>query len=977
MADETRYARLRGVRVHNLKGIDLDLPLDRLVVLTGVSGSGKSSLAFDTLFAEGQRRYIETFSAYTRQFLQTLDKPDADRIDGLPPAIAVAQRVARRSGRTTVGTMTEVHDYLALLYARLGRIVCRNCGLDVRPADAEDVAKAIDALPEGTRYQVAFPLEVRPETDRTALADVLRGDGFVRVRADGQAIALEDGPVPMPADGAVEVIVDRLVRGREDPSRRLDSIETAFQKGLGRCRIVGEAETLTFYNGWRCARCGADYLAPEPRLFLYGSAVGACPTCEGFGRVIDLDLTRVVPDPAKSLADGAIAPWTTPAYRGSLDELLRLAPALGLPTDVPFASLGPAQVRRIVEGDPGRGFLGLRGFFRLLESKTYKVHVRVFLSRWRGYHPCPDCGGKRLRPEALAVRLVPRTGEESSVPVGCVQRTDSGEAEGVGALHAPYNDQAGIGPAVRAGLDIAALSSLTIREARAFLANFAADEGGGPIVRRALDPVLTRLEYLERIGLDYLELDRLARTLSGGEARRVSLTTALGSGLVNTLYVLDEPSIGLHPRDVGRLIAILRALRDAGNSVVVVEHEAEIMRAADLLIDIGPGAGEAGGRVLYVGPPAGVAGVAASATGAFLSGRLTIPAPERRRPPGRGSIVLRGAAGHNLQSIDVEFPLGLLCVVTGVSGSGKSTLVEETLYPALLRRIKNEHLPGAPYRELAGAEGLDDVVLIDQAPIGRSSRSNPVTYLKAFDEIRKTFAETHEAKLRHYGPSKFSFNVPGGRCDACEGTGDQTIDMQFLADVRIRCPECRGRRYRPEVLEVTYRGKNIAEVLDLTVRESFSFFRHRPKAQTKLRPLLDVGLDYLRLGQPASTLSGGEAQRLKLAGFLATSPAAATRQASSPKTLFLLDEPTTGLHPADTAKLLDALHALADLGHSLIVVEHSPEVMRAADWIIDLGPEAGAAGGRIVAQGTPEEVARSGTHTGRALAEVFGSSEGG
>jgi excinuclease ABC subunit A len=932
MADGRRSARLRGVRVHNLKGIDLDLPLDRLVVLAGVSGSGKSSLAFDTLYAEGQRRYIETFSASTRQFLQALDKPDADRIEGLPPAIAVAQRVARRSGRTTVGTMTEVHDYLALLYARLGRVVCHHCGLEVRPAGAEDVARAVDAFPDGSRYQVAFPLEVRPETDRDALADALRADGFARIRADGQTSTLEDGPVPMPAEGAVEVIVDRLVRGREDPSRRLDSIETAFQKGLGRCRIVGEAETLTFYNGWRCARCGADYLAPEPRLFLYGSAVGACPACEGFGRVIDLDLARIVPDPSKSLEAGAIAPWTTPAYRGHLDQLIGLAPALGLPVDVPFRDLSPAHVERVVEGDPGRGFVGLRGFFRLLESKAYKMHVRVFLSRWRGYHPCPDCGGTRLRPEALAIRL--------------------------------------------GGLDIAALSALTIGAARGFLADFAAAEGAGPIARRALGPVLARLEYLGRIGLDYLELDRLARTLSGGEARRVALTTALGSGLVNTLYVLDEPSIGLHPRDVGRLVTILRDLRDAGNAVVVVEHEEAILRAADLLVDIGPGAGDAGGRVLYVGPPAGVAEVAESATGAFLAGRLKIPAPERRRPPAHGAIVLRGAAGHNLKHIDVEFPRGLLCVVTGVSGSGKSTLVEETLYPALLARVKGEHRPAAPYRELAGAEGLDDVALIDQGPIGRSSRSNPVTYLKAFDEIRRTFAETHEAKLRHYGPSRFSFNVPGGRCDACEGHGYQTIDMQFLADVLIRCPECRGRRYRPEVLEVTYRGKSIAEVLDLTVREAFSFFRHRPKAQAKLRPLLDVGLDYLRLGQPASTLSGGEAQRLKLAGFLATSPAAATRQASGPKTVFLLDEPTTGLHPADTAKLLDCLHALADLGHSLIVVEHSPEVMRAADWIIDLGPEAGAEGGRIVAQGTPEEVARSGTHTGRVLAAAPGGSGG-
>jgi excinuclease ABC subunit A len=929
MTAAERHAHLRGVRVHNLKGIDLDLPLNRLVVLTGVSGSGKSSLAFDTLYAEGQRRYIETFSPYTRQFLETLDKPDADRIDGLPPAIAVSQRVAKRSSRSTVGTVTEVHDYLALLYARLGRVVCRACGAEVRPASSDSVARAIDALPAKARYLIAFPMEVRPGSDREALAALLREDGFVRVRVDGQVVSLEQGPIPEPSDGTVEVVVDRLVRGSEDPARRLDSIETAFEKGLGRCRIVSDSGTLTFFNGWRCPACGADYLAPEPRLFRFNSPAGACPSCEGFGRVIDLDLARIVPDPSKTLKGGAIAPWTTPAYRGVLDDLLELAPALGLPTDIPFKHLAPEQVRVVVEGDRGRGFPGLRGFFRGLESRSYKMHVRVFLSRWRGYRPCPDCGGARLRPEALAVKV--------------------------------------------GGLDIAALSALTIREARDFLRELGPDVAQAPVSRPALDPALTRLDYLDRIGLGYLTLDRPARTLSGGEARRVSLTSALGSGLVNTLYVLDEPSIGLHPADVDRLIEGVKRLRDSGNSVVVVEHEEAVMRAADVLVDIGPGAGEAGGRLLYMGPPAGVAEVAESATGAFLSGRKRVVSPARRRPPDRGRITLRGASGNNLKGIDVEFPLGLLCAVTGVSGSGKSTLVEETLYPALLRRVKDEHLPAAPYREISGARDLDDVVLIDQSPIGRSARSNPVTYLKAFDEVRKTFAETHEAKLRNYGPSKFSFNVEGGRCEACEGNGYRTIDMQFLSDVLVRCPECRGTRYRPEVLEVTYRGKTIAEVLDLTAREAFGFFRHRPKVQARLRPLIDVGLDYLRLGQPASTLSGGEAQRLKLASFLATSPTSAMRQAERPKTLFLLDEPTTGLHPADTLKLIDCLNSLVDLGHSLIVVEHSPEIMLCADWLLDLGPDAGEAGGRVVAQGPPEEVARSGTHTGRVLAALLGN----
>ncbi len=923
-APDDRLIRLRGVRVHNLKGIDLDLPLGRFIVFTGVSGSGKSSLAFDTLYAEGQRRYVETFSAYTRQFLERLDKPDADHIDGIPPAIAVSQRGQRRSGRSTVGTVTEIHDALALLYARAGRVFCLRCGREVRPADPQSVAAAIDELPERARYLIAFPLEIRPESDRAALADGLREDGFVRVRVDGQVVAIESGPLPEPADGTIDVIVDRMVRGSEPEGRRLDSIETAFDKGLGRCRILTDDQALTFYRGWRCAGCGLDYPEPDPRLFRYGSPLGACPTCEGFGRVIDLDLARIVPDPNKTLAEGAIAPWTTPAYREWNDDLLRAAPTLGIPTDRPFRHLAAEQVRPILEG--AGGFGGLRGFFRVLERKSYKMHVRVFLSRWRGYRPCPDCNGKRLRPEALAVKV--------------------------------------------GGLDIAALSALTVREALRFLQGVSDEPRVAAVRRRVLDGVLGRLDYLDRIGLDYLTLDRQARTLSGGEARRLALTKALGSGLVNALYVLDEPSIGLHPRDVGRLVAAIGRLRDAGNTVVVVEHEEAVVEAADLLVDIGPGAGESGGRVLYTGPPAGVVDAEGSATGDFLSGRRRVTIPRTRRKPS-GALSLLGARGHNLKEIDVEFPLGVLCLVTGVSGAGKSTLVEETLYPALLRRLKSEHLAGEPFRELRGTEGLDDVVLIDQSPIGRSPRSNPVTYLKAFDEIRKTFAATHEAKMRNYGAGQFSFNVEGGRCNACEGNGYLVVDMQFLADVMIRCPECRGTRFRPETLEVTYRGKNIAEVLDLTAREAFGFFKHRPKVQARLRPLLDVGLEYLRLGQPANTLSGGEAQRLKLASHLASSPAAIARASVGPKTLFLLDEPTTGLHPADVLKLVECLNALADFGHSLIVVEHSPEIMAGADWIIDLGPEAGDEGGRVVGAGVPEEVAQLDTHTGRVLAEVL------
>ena len=984
MADDPRSIRLRGVRVHNLKGVDLDLPLHRLVAFSGVSGSGKSSLAFDTLYAEGQRRYVETFSAYTRQFLERLDKPDADLIDGIPPAIAVAQRAGgRRSGRSTLGTVSEVHDHLALLYARVGRVTCPNCGEGVEPADPSSVVRAIEGLAEGTRYLVAFPLDVRPDSDRSALAEALRSEGFTRVRVGGQVARLEDGPLPEGSEGGIDVVVDRLTRGSEAVGRRLDSIETAFAKGLGRARVIveGDGPELTFYRKRRCPRCGLDFADPDPRLFRYNSPLGACPTCEGYGSIVDLDPARIVPDPSKTLREGAIAPWNTPSHETNLKDLIAAAPKLQIPLDVPFSELSPTRVDLIYNATPKQGFPGLKLFFRKLESNSYKMPVRVFLSRFRGYHPCPDCQGRRLRPEALAVRVgaVPEPIPPATPPHPNPPPRGGREPEkalpprggGLGWGGSSHHRQHWNDPAARVGgLDIAELSSLTVRDARAFLAEVELQEAANPAALRVLDQVRGRLDALDRIGLDYLTLDRPARTLSSGEGRRLALATALGSGLVNTLYVLDEPSVGLHPRDVGRLIATIAGLRDAGNSVVVVEHDEAILRSADWLVDIGPGAGESGGRVLYEGPPEGVGNVPESATGAFLSGRKRASVPDRRRTP-KGQIVLTGASGNNLKDVDVSFPTGVLCVVTGVSGSGKSTLIEETLHPALVKAILGEPLPSLPFRGLSGFEAFADVVLVDQSPIGRTSRSNPVTYLKAFDEVRKTFAATHEAKTRNFGAGKFSFNVEGGRCGVCEGAGNLTIDMQFLADVRMRCPECHGTRYRPEILEVKYGGKDIAEVLDLTVREAFGFFRNKPKVRARLRPLMDVGLDYLRLGQSASTLSGGEAQRLKLAGFLASSPAAMTRAARGPKTLFLLDEPTTGLHPLDVAKLLETLTRLLDLGHSLILVEHGPDVLRAADWIIDLGPEAGGRGGRVVAEGTPETVARSGTHTGRALMELL------
>ncbi len=931
MADDRRVIKLRGVRVHNLKGVNLDIPLHKLVAFSGVSGSGKSSLAFDTLYAEGQRRYVETFSAYTRQFLERLDKPDADQIDGIPPAIAVAQRSGgRRSARSTVATVAEIHDHFALLYARLGKVTCLNCGRLVEPSSPATVVAAIEAFPEGTRYLVAWPLDVRPDSDLEGLAEALREDGFSRVRVNGQIVRIEAGAIPTPTGaGGIDVVVDRLTRGTEAGNRRLDSIETAFGKGLGRCRVIAEADgsELTFYRKRRCAGCGTDYADPDPRLFRYNSPLGACPTCQGFGSVVDLDLDRIIPDRSKSIRAGAITTWNTPSHVDELAHLVARGSSYGISVDVPVQDLPPDQIQTLVEGN-GKTWKGLRGFFKRLEAKSYKMHVRIFLSRWRGYRTCPDCAGSRLKPLALAVRV--------------------------------------------GGMDVAALSRLSVGAARDFLAGLAASEGDNPVGRRVLDQARGRIEALHGIGLDYLALDRPARTLSAGEARRLALATALGSGLVNTLYVLDEPSVGLHPRDVGRLVRTLEGLRDAGNSVVVVEHEEAILQAADWLVDVGPGAGDAGGRILYEGPPLGAGAVAESATGAFLTGRARIPLPAKRRDSqAKGQITLRGATGNNLRNIDVAFPLGVLCVVTGVSGAGKSTLIEETLYPALARVLRDEAVPGLPCAGVTGYESLSDVVLIDQAPIGRTSRSNPVTYLKAFDEIRQLFAGTHEAKTRNFSASKFSFNVEGGRCGVCEGAGDLTVDMQFLADVRMRCPECHGTRYRAEVLEVRFREKTIADVLQLTAREAFSFFRSHPKAQAKLRPMMDVGLEYLRLGQPATTLSGGEAQRLKLASFLASTPAAMTRAARGPKTLFLLDEPTTGLHPADIAKLLETLTRLLDLGHSLILVEHAPDILRSADWIIDLGPDAGERGGQIVATGTPESVSQTLTYTGRALDELL------
>lgn len=999
---------LRGVSVHNLRRVDVDIPLDKLVVVCGVSGSGKTSLALDTLYAEGQRRYIESFSAYMRQFLERLEKPAADRIENIPPAVAVTHKNSSRSSRSTVGTATETTDYLRLLFAKLGEIQCPKCGIPVRKESPQSTSERLRRLPDAARYMVtAYQGRVHNGETRQRLLE-LREAGYARAILGGKTISLAEIPAEIPsgtlADKSVRgnsdsssepptdlpsspgpapslkrdakqtpeqarrqsaeqtpeqtsnpamnggvplyAVIDRLT-GRDSSTARLrDSLETAFQSGRGSCSIFvlddstalgpdrdqwtrhGAARELDGRSWWelgfsgqcRCSRCGMNFADPEPRLFSFNSPLGACPECEGFGNIMDIDMDLVVPDPGKSLREGAVAPWNTPAYAHELQELLALAEDYDLPVDVPFRSLTEDQLSLIREGVPERDFGGLRGFFAWLERRKYKMHLRVFLSRWRSYLECPSCQGSRLRPESLAVRV--------------------------------------------GGKNIAEIMRMRIDEAFDFFQSLELSAGQREIGRIMLDQILARLGYLRSVGVEYLTLDRTLRTLSGGEAQRVALTSALGSSLVNMLYVLDEPSVGLHPKDVDRLLVAIESLRDRGNTVVVIEHEEAVLRAADHLIEIGPGAGHRGGQVVFTGTLDEMLQTPDSLTGSFLSGRRGVATPASRRPPKQGWIRLTGARGNNLKNVTAEFPLGVLCLVTGVSGAGKSTLVQDTLYGALCRRKRKDAPKPHPYEDVFGDGQIDDVILVDQSPIGRSPRSNPVTYVKAFDPIRSVFADTVDARTHNYTAGHFSFNCDDGRCGECQGDGHIEIDMQFLADVYRKCSRCQGTRYRKEVLAVTYRGHNIAEVLNMTVREAFAFFRGQPKVLGKLKPLLDVGLEYLRLGQPANTLSGGEAQRLKLASYLST--------AKRRRTLFLLDEPTTGLHFADVVQLMDCFEALLAVGHSLIVVEHNLQLMRAADYIVDVGPGAGAEGGEIVARGSPEEIAQSPrSATGQCLAEAL------
>jgi excinuclease ABC subunit A len=956
---------VRGARVHNLKNIDFEVPHNTLTVVTGVSGSGKSSLAFDTIYAEGQRRYVESLSAYARQFLERIEKPDVDVIDGIAPAVAIKQKNTTRNPRSTVATATEIYDYLRLLFARVGRTYCAKCGREVKKDIVDEVADTILALNPETRVQVLFPLQtaapVEPKAKKTSrkskkaaaqsgLTDQLkarlfdlRKAGFNRLYQAGRVFEFStpESLLDVRFDQPVFMLVDRLTVSSGSRSRIVDAIETAYRESgqvIFDLPAQGDqpARQLRFAQRFECKQCGLRYEEPEPRLFSFNNPYGACPKCQGFGNTIDFDLDLVIPDPLKSLGEGAIDPWNKPKYRPVFTDMKRFAKQNDIPLDVPWAELDEGQQDLILDGD--EDFLGVRGFFKYLERKKYKLHIRVFLSRYRGYATCPECHGARLRMEARQVKIN--------------------------------------------GKNLCEVCSMTVEDAAAFFAGVQLSPEEAEIAERLLQEIRERLRFLNDVGLEYLTLDRLSSTLSGGEAQRIQLATALGSRLVGTLYVLDEPSIGLHSRDTHRLINILRDLRDLGNTILVVEHDPDIMRTADRILDLGPGAGENGGKLVAAGTYDEILRNPASLTGRYLADELRIQVPAVRRQPGSQQIRIKGVRANNLKGVDICIPLGMLVAITGVSGSGKSTLLHQVLYQALSEAKKQpiSAAGSAIWESLTGDQYIDEVVLVDQSPIGRTPRSNPVTYIKAFDCIRDLFASLPESKKRGFTSGNFSFNIPGGRCETCQGDGTVTVEMQFLADVELICEECKGTRYKPQILDVRYRGKNIHEVLDLTVKEALRFFAEVPKITDKLRVLDEVGLGYLRLGQSATTLSGGEAQRMKLAAHLqpaareigrpSVSSAAAPR--SRRRMLYIFDEPTTGLHFDDVSKLLAAFRRLIDAGGSILVIEHNLEVIKTADWVIDLGPEGGARGGKIVGVGPPEAIANiPGSYTGKYLARVL------
>ncbi|MBN2907939.1 excinuclease ABC subunit UvrA [Polycladomyces sp. WAk] len=930
---------VRGARVHNLKNIDVTIPRDKFVVLTGLSGSGKSSLAFDTIYAEGQRRYVESLSAYARQFLGQMDKPDVDAIEGLSPAISIDQKTTSRNPRSTVGTVTEIYDYLRLLFARIGRPVCPEHGIEISSQTVQQMVDRIMELPERTRIQVLAPMVKGRKGEHVKLLQDIGKQGFVRVRIDGEIRDLsEEIKLEKNKKHTIEVVVDRLVVKPGIETRLTDSIETALGLTDGQVLIdVVDGEELLFSQNLACPECGFSIDELSPRMFSFNSPFGACPTCDGLGSRMEIDPELVVPDPEKTIREGALEPWAHSSSNYYEQLLETVCDHFGIDMDRPFAELSQEERNLLLYGTQERipfrytNDLGHRretqvrfeGVVNNLQRRYHETgsdSVREMIENYMSTKACPTCKGARLRKESLHVFV--------------------------------------------GGKNIDYVTRLSVRDALAFFDNLELNEKEQQIARQVLKEIRERLGFLVNVGLDYLTLHRSAGTLSGGEAQRIRLATQIGSSLMGVLYILDEPSIGLHQRDNNRLIETLERMRDLGNTLIVVEHDEDTMLAADYIIDIGPGAGAHGGRVVAAGTPEEVMRHPDSLTGQYLSGRKFIPLPEERRKPNGKWLEVRGARENNLKNIDVRIPLGVFTCVTGVSGSGKSTLVNEVLHKALARQLnKAKVIPGA-HDEIFGIEHLDKVIDIDQSPIGRTPRSNPATYTGVFDDIREVFASTPEAKVRGYKKGRFSFNVKGGRCEACRGDGIIKIEMHFLPDVYVPCEECKGKRYNRDTLEIKYKGKNVADVLEMTVEEALEFFQNIPRIKRKLQTLYDVGLGYMKLGQPATTLSGGEAQRVKLASEL--------YKRSNGRTLYILDEPTTGLHIDDIARLLQVLQRLVDNGDTVLVIEHNLDVIKTADYIIDLGPEGGAGGGTIVAAGTPEEVVEvKASHTGRYLKPIL------
>ncbi|MGE5801495.1 MAG: excinuclease ABC subunit UvrA [Gemmatimonadota bacterium] len=923
---------LRNVRQHNLKNITVEFPRRALSVITGPSGSGKSSLAFDTLYAEGQRRYIESLSTYAKQFLERMPKPLVDAMEGLSPAVAIEQKNPTTSSRSTVGTATEIADFFRLLWARAGTQTCLQCGQEVKRDTVQEVVDAVVAGHEKRETMVAFPLPSAAHRPDVEIAAQLRAAGFVRAQVDGAIVRLDvDG-----AEGRVRagqdvlVIVDRIAAAEENRSRLADAIATAFSEGEGIALALNNGHRQRFSEHPACSACGCAAPVLTPTLFSFNNPRGACPTCNGFGAVLEYDESLIVPDARRSLAAGALDPWTKPRYEGRRRLLRETARARGIPLDAPWSEI-PARERQFLLHNEGGRYLGMFPFLERLEAKRYKQYIRVFLRQYQLAKTCPGCSGARLKPESLAVRV--------------------------------------------AGKTIAETAALTAADLAVWLDQLTLPAFQQTVANHILGELCARVRFVNDVGLGYLSMDRQTRTLSGGEAQRIALSNALGSHLVDTLYVLDEPSIGLHPADVDRLLGLLRQLATAGNTVVVVEHDPAAMRAADWMVELGPASGEAGGQLVYQGPAAAVR-EAGTLTGQYLAGEKRIGVPSARRPAVRW-LELKGARLHNLDGLDVRIPLGTLTAVTGVSGSGKSTLVHDVLYRQLESRLRGEHSAkqhlGEPVGAVSGLKGwehLEDVVLIDQAPIGRTPRSNPVTYVKAFDELRALFANEPLARARGYTPSTFSFNVAGGRCEACEGAGHVLIEMVFLANVFVPCDQCGGKRFKREILDVKVQAANIAQALEWTVDQAMQRLHRHPRLARCLWYLQQVGLGYLRLGQPATTLSGGEAQRLKIARELATAGGGAKR-GSGKRRLYILDEPTTGLHLDDVRVLCRVLDRLVDGGHTVVVIEHNVDVIKRADWVIDLGPGAGAQGGRLVASGTPEDIrAVQESLTGRYLRDL-------